>query len=206
MLFSFKHHARHCDFRRGKKLGIGDHIVTWQRPQQCPQSMSLTEFAAIPATVQVREVHLLVQRPGFRPKQIILVTTLLDPKRYPKAKLAELYHLRWLATEVNFKHLAHYLKHGDDFGKNTRDGMQGHLDTNTCLQFTANLDVGICSSGWRVPLADFLAGHSATFQSIQAHFSSSNCQGTLSALLGPAGSHLRLLSAVASTSRRTQGH
>jgi len=29
-----KHHARHCDFRRGKKLGIGDHIVQWQRPQQ----------------------------------------------------------------------------------------------------------------------------------------------------------------------------
>jgi len=27
-----KHHARHCDFRRGKKLGIGDHIVQWQRP------------------------------------------------------------------------------------------------------------------------------------------------------------------------------
>jgi len=23
---------RHCDFRRGKKLGIGDHIVQWQRP------------------------------------------------------------------------------------------------------------------------------------------------------------------------------
>jgi len=28
-----KHHARHCDFRRGKKLGIGDHIVQWQRPR-----------------------------------------------------------------------------------------------------------------------------------------------------------------------------
>jgi len=26
-------------------------------------------------------------------------------KRYPKAKLAQLYHLRWQATEVNFKHL-----------------------------------------------------------------------------------------------------
>lgn len=33
------------------------------------------------------------------------MTTLLDPKRYPKAKLAQLYHLRWQATEVNFKHL-----------------------------------------------------------------------------------------------------
>ena len=55
-------------------------------------------------------VHLLIQRPGFRPKEIILVTTLVDPKRYPKAKLAELYQLRWQATEVNLKHLKTTLK------------------------------------------------------------------------------------------------
>jgi len=53
----------------------------------------------------VREVHLLIQQPGFRPSESILVTTLEDPKRYRKAKLAELYQLRWLATEVNFRHL-----------------------------------------------------------------------------------------------------
>ncbi|MEA5452145.1 hypothetical protein VB780_26460 [Leptolyngbya sp. CCNP1308] len=33
------------------------------------------------------------------------MTTLMDPKRYRKAKLAKLYHLRWQATEVNFRHL-----------------------------------------------------------------------------------------------------
>jgi len=87
----------------GAKVRIGDHIVTWQRPQRCPQSMAPDEF--LPDTVHVREVHLLIRQSGFRPKQIILVTTLLDPKRYPKAKLAQLYHLRWQATEVNFKHL-----------------------------------------------------------------------------------------------------
>jgi len=41
-----KHHARHCDFRRGKKLGIGDHIVQWQS-SACPQSMSAADFAAL---------------------------------------------------------------------------------------------------------------------------------------------------------------
>lgn len=105
-----KHHARHCDFRRGKKLGIGDHIVQWQRPLNCPQSMSRAEFEALPASIQVREVHLLIQQPGFRAKAIILVTTLLDPKRYSKAKLAELYQLRWHATEVNLRHLKTTLK------------------------------------------------------------------------------------------------
>ena len=100
-----KHHARHCDFRRGKKLGIGDHIVRWQRPQRCPQSMNPADFEALPESIEVREVHLLIQKPGFRSKEIILVTTLVDSKRYVKAKLAELYQLRCLPTEVNFKHL-----------------------------------------------------------------------------------------------------
>lgn len=42
---------------------------------------------------------------GFRPKEIIVVTTLLDPKRFPKQKITQLYQLRWQATEVNLKHL-----------------------------------------------------------------------------------------------------
>lgn len=100
-----KHHARGCDFRRGKRLGIGDHLVQWQRPLACPKSMDKAEFEALPESMEVREVHLLVQQPGFRPKEIILVTTLVDAKRYSKAKLAELYQCRWQATEVNLKHL-----------------------------------------------------------------------------------------------------
>lgn len=105
-----KHHARKCDFRKGKKLGIGDHIVAWQRPQQCPSSIDAAEWAALPASLDVREVHLLIRQAGFRPKAMILVTTLVDPKRYPKAKLAELYQLRWQATEVNLRHLKTTLK------------------------------------------------------------------------------------------------
>jgi hypothetical protein len=31
-----KHHARDTDFRRGKKLGIGDHYVVWHKPRKCP--------------------------------------------------------------------------------------------------------------------------------------------------------------------------
>lgn len=105
-----KYHARHCDFRRGKKLGIGDRIVHWQRPQRCPQSMSPADFESLPASIQVREVHLLIQQPGFCPKEMVLVTTLVDSKHYPKAKLAQLYQMRWQATEVNFKHLKTSLK------------------------------------------------------------------------------------------------
>ena len=50
--------------------------------------MSAEAFAALPDQVQVREVHLLIRQPGFRPKEIILVTTLVNHRVYTKAKLA----------------------------------------------------------------------------------------------------------------------
>ena len=100
-----KHYGRHVDFTRGKKLGAGDHIVQWQRPRQCPKALCPEEFEALAEFLEVREVQLQIHSPGFRPTEIILVTTLLDPVKYPKAKLAELYQLRWQATEVNLRHL-----------------------------------------------------------------------------------------------------
>lgn len=99
-----KHQSRKSDFRRGKKLGIGDHIVTWHKPKRCPNDMTAKEFAALPDNVQVREVHLLIRQQGFRPKEIILVTTLVDPKVYTKAKLAQLYQWRW-EVELDLRHV-----------------------------------------------------------------------------------------------------
>jgi hypothetical protein len=99
-----KHQSRKSDFRRGKKLGIGDHLVTWSKPKRRPHHMSADEFAALPEKVLVREVHVLIRQQGFRPKEIILVTTLLDPKVYTKAKLAQLYRWRW-EVEVDLRHV-----------------------------------------------------------------------------------------------------
>ncbi|MEO0804012.1 MAG: hypothetical protein AAFY57_17300 [Cyanobacteria bacterium J06642_2] len=70
-----KHHARHTDFRRGKKLGIGEHIVTWLRPAQSASALSEPDFARLPPSLQVREVHLRLVRQGFRTQEIILVAT-----------------------------------------------------------------------------------------------------------------------------------
>ena len=99
-----KHQSRKSDFRRGKKLGIGDHILTWYKPKRCPNGMKPEEFAALPDQVQVREVHLLIQHKGFRTKEIILITTLVDPKIYTKTKLAQLYKLRW-EVEVDLRYV-----------------------------------------------------------------------------------------------------
>jgi hypothetical protein len=95
-----KHQSRQSDFRKGKRLGKNDHIVTWKRPKCCPKAMDKEEFENLPATFQVREVRFSIERPGWRTKSVTVVTTLLDPKVYPKAKLAELYGLRWQA-EIN---------------------------------------------------------------------------------------------------------
>jgi hypothetical protein len=105
-----KHHARKSDFRQGQRLGKDDHLVIWDKPKHRPKHMSAAEFEALPASLTVREVCLRRIRPGFRPENIIIVTTLLDPKRYSAAQLGRLYGLRWQATEVNLRHLKTTLK------------------------------------------------------------------------------------------------
>ena len=100
-----KHHARKTDFRTGRKHGIGDHQVEWQKPKRCPEHMSADEFEAIPQTLPVREVRLKLSKKGFRDQFIVIVTTLLDAQRYTAAKLSQLYGWRWQAAEVGFRHL-----------------------------------------------------------------------------------------------------
>lgn len=105
-----KRSARKTDFRKGQKNGIGDHQVQWHKPKQCPACMSTEEFAAIPETLNVREVRLRLTRKGFRDQFIVVVTTLLDAQRYSANQLTILYGWRWQATEVNLRHLKTTLK------------------------------------------------------------------------------------------------
>lgn len=105
-----KHHARHTDFRRGRKQGVKDHHVLWEKPKQRPDPMSPEEFEAIPDTLWVREVVLRIPKPGFRDQRIIVVTTLLDAQQYSAEKLTQLYGYRWQAAEINLRHLKTTLK------------------------------------------------------------------------------------------------
>ena len=43
------HQCRTADFRRGRRVGREDHIVTWPKPQQIPDWMSRDEYDAMPA-------------------------------------------------------------------------------------------------------------------------------------------------------------
>jgi len=89
------HQRREADFRRGQRLGEGDHVVTWLRPDR-PDWMDEAMYERMPASIRVRELHVQVQQPGFRVESLIVVTTLIDAKESTKAEIAELYHQRWL--------------------------------------------------------------------------------------------------------------
>ena len=89
------HQKRTPDFRRGRRLGSGDHVVVWTRPQR-PTWMDVETYQRMPETLEVREIHVKVNQPGFRVESLVAVTTLVDAKMYAKEDLAELYHKRWL--------------------------------------------------------------------------------------------------------------
>ena len=89
-----KHHLRHSDFRRGKRLGKYDHLITWTRPQR-PTWMDEATYARIPKTLVLREIRYNVVEPGRRTKAIDVITTLVDAEEYTKEDISELYGFRW---------------------------------------------------------------------------------------------------------------
>jgi hypothetical protein len=96
--------SRHCDFRRGRRLGVTDHAVTWKRPTFNPRRFDRASYDALPEQIDIRELRYTVDTPGFRAREIVLVTTLCDAEAYPKDDLADLYLQRWHA-EVDFNAL-----------------------------------------------------------------------------------------------------
>jgi putative transposase len=88
------HQRRASHFRRGRCLGRGDYVVTWPKPER-PDWMDEELYEVMPEQIQVREVHHQVTQPGYRVKNLIVITTLLDAQEYPTQDIADLYHERW---------------------------------------------------------------------------------------------------------------
>ena len=102
--------THHHQTRRGKcarRLGPGDEIQFWPRPQ----ALRITWPDLLPQTpeqLEVRVVQRIVHRRGYRDWKLKLSTTLLDPVRYPADELVMLYLQRW-NIEVDFRTLkTHY--------------------------------------------------------------------------------------------------
>jgi hypothetical protein len=87
-----------------RKLGHEDQIVQWVKPTDKPGWIDAALYAALAPTVLVRELRYRITVRGRRTRVVTIATTLLDPMRYPKRAIAELYGLRW-QVETNFRHL-----------------------------------------------------------------------------------------------------
>ena len=87
---------READFRRGKRLGPGDHLVKWAKPGK-PRSLDRQTYEALPEFLVVRECRVRVEQPGFRVQSLIIATTLLNADEFTLDDLATIYRARWQA-------------------------------------------------------------------------------------------------------------
>jgi hypothetical protein len=85
---------RSADFRRGRRLGKDDHMVRWLKPSSI-RHIDWAIYKQLPEYLEVRETRVRVEQPGFRTKELVVVTTLLDPEETTKEDLARLYRSRW---------------------------------------------------------------------------------------------------------------
>jgi hypothetical protein len=91
-----KHQLRATDFRTGQRLGAHDQLVRWKKPAR-PAWMSKEQYDSLPDELTLREVKVVVEQKGFRTKELVVVTTLLDPEQFPADQIAALYRRRWQA-------------------------------------------------------------------------------------------------------------
>jgi len=110
-----QHQARRTDFRCGQRLGNADHVVVWERPAR-PEWMDQETYLSIPRTLTVRELKVHVDIPGFRVRELIVVTTLTDATRYPREEIARLFRLRW-HVELDLRNIKTSLRLDDLRGK-----------------------------------------------------------------------------------------
>jgi len=88
--------TRRLDARRcTRRLGKNDWLFTWKKPAQASPWLTLVQWAGLPAELEVRAVRGRVHGKGFRVREITVVTTLLDPKRYPPEQILRAYLRRW---------------------------------------------------------------------------------------------------------------
>jgi hypothetical protein len=95
-LVTLLHQARdaNAEIRAGKRLGKGDYLITWHRPDRSPW-MDEETYARMPEQLELRLIRVKITEPGFRSKSLDIVTTLTDSEQYHVDDLSTLYRQRW---------------------------------------------------------------------------------------------------------------
>lgn len=92
------------DFRRGKRLSHCERLVRWKKPVRQASTVTAQEWALLPDYLELRLVRCRISVPGWRTRQVTLVTTLLDSAKYPVSALSELYYRRW-SMELSLRNI-----------------------------------------------------------------------------------------------------
>ena len=95
--------------RRIKSLGKEDQLVEYFKAGPVPKWMNQSEHDALSDSIIVRELRRTVVRPGLGTITLTLVTTLLDPVKYPVEDLLELRLRRW-DIETHIGHMKTTMK------------------------------------------------------------------------------------------------
>ncbi len=101
--------ARPRDFRKGLYLGPDDRLVTWKKPYQRARTIGAKMWDSLSAELTLRMIRVRCAAKGFRTRELILVTTLLDPEKYPAKEIAQLFLQRW-SIELFFRDIKTMLK------------------------------------------------------------------------------------------------
>jgi hypothetical protein len=79
-----------------KVLGESDLLIEWPKPKRNRASAySQAQWQALPETLTLRQIKVVICQPGFRGAIFHIVTTLLDPEQYPADQIIDLYRQRW---------------------------------------------------------------------------------------------------------------
>jgi hypothetical protein len=96
--------VRRRDFRQGKPLSRDERLVQWRKPAQRARTVDAKTWALLPEVLELRLVRCRLALPGFRTREVILVTTLLDSAKYSPEALSKLYFRRW-AMELTLRNI-----------------------------------------------------------------------------------------------------
>jgi len=102
----FKKGIRKFKPKEAVRIGDGEWLQTWDRPSSPGEWIDKDHLRE---SITVRVIRAVVGRKGYRCRKITLITTLLDPDKYPKAKLVELYQRRW-EMELRFRDIKTTMK------------------------------------------------------------------------------------------------
>ena len=81
--------------RRLRRLGHNDWLIQWTKGAAASAWMSPAQWLALPSTLTLRAVKGSLYQNGFRVRQVVVVTTLLDPQLYPAGDILAAYLRRW---------------------------------------------------------------------------------------------------------------